>query len=101
MLLLNVLVGLTFLILTDVLDVCWAGGSLIKINCLLLGMMRRMPPAAGTTCSTGSGASFQRGVLPKMQDTLDQGVGRSWAAWGAEVPAHDAAQPRTREQQER
>ena len=37
------LVGLTFLILTDVLDVCWAGGSLIKINCLLLGTMRRMP----------------------------------------------------------
>ena len=37
------LVGLTFLILTDIIDVCWAGGSLININCLLLGTMRRMP----------------------------------------------------------
>ena len=70
------------------------GGSLIKINYLLLGKMRRMLQGSWTwVWRTGFGASFQRGVLLKMQDTLDQGSGRGWAAWGTDIRPHDAASP--------
>ncbi|CAI9176208.1 unnamed protein product [Rangifer tarandus platyrhynchus] len=56
--------------------------------------MRRMPQGSRTwVWRTRFGASFQRGVLLKMQDTLDQGPGRGWAAWGADIHLHNAASP--------
>ena len=70
------------------------GGSLIEINYLLLGKMRQMLQGSRTwVWRTGFEASFQRGVLLKMQYTLDQGSGRGWAAWGADIHPHDAASP--------